>query len=125
MKDKQNMKVIVVLAIAIAVVFGVLLIAYCICKRKNLRGNITFFDQLWKKYQGKVEKLRWLLIAFEQVKHVTSPGLCLVVKLKKIQENLGFLQFFSILKIEILYIFIYIVFFFLNQMLMRHFLFNI
>ena len=103
MEDKQKMKVIAAVAIAVAVVFGVLLIAYSICKRKNFGGNITFFDQLWKKYQGKVEKLRWLLIAFEQVKHVTSPGLCLVVKLKKIQENLGFLQFFSILKIEILY----------------------
>ena len=109
MKDKQKMKVIVVvaIAIAIAVVFGVLLIAYCICKRKNLRGNVAFFDPLWKKYQGKVGKLRWLLIAFEQVKHVTSPGLCLVVKLKKIQENLGFPQFFSILKIEILIFFFF------------------
>ena len=63
MKDKQKMKVIVVVAIAIAVVFGVLLIAYCICNRKNLRGNVTFFDPLWKKYQGKVEKLHWLLVA--------------------------------------------------------------
>ena len=83
MKDKRKMKVIVVVAIAIAVIIGVLLIAYSICKRKNFGGNITFFDQLWKKYQGKVEKLRWLLVAFEQVKHVTSPGLCLVVKVQK------------------------------------------
>ena len=51
-KDKQNMKLIVVLAIAIAVVFGVLLIAYCICKRKTLRGNVTFFYPLWKKISG-------------------------------------------------------------------------
>ena len=66
------------------------------------------FTHFGKKYQGKVEKLRWLLIAFEQVKLVTSPGLCLVVKLKKKKKNLGFLPFFSILKIEILYIYIYI-----------------
>ena len=75
-----------------------------------------------KKYHGKVEKLRWLLIAFEQIKHVTSPGLCLVIKLKKIQENLGFLPFFSILKIEILKFFFEIfIFYFSNQMLTRHF----
>ena len=54
----------------------------------------------------------WLLIAFEQVKRVISPRLCLVVRLKKNkQENLGFLQFFSILKIEIL-IFSFVFFFF-------------
>ena len=98
MKDKQKMKVIVVVAIAIAVVFGVLLIAYCICKRKNLRGNVAFFDPLWKKYQGKVGKLRWLLIAFEQVKLVTSPGLCLVVKLKKKKRKFGIPTIFFYLK---------------------------
>ena len=100
MKDKQKMKVIVVvaIAIAIAVVFGVLLIAYCICKRKNLRGNVAFFDPLWKKYQGKVGKLRWLLIAFEQVKHVTSPGLCLVVKSKKKKRKFGIPTIFFYLK---------------------------
>ena len=98
MKDKQKMKVIVVVAIAIAVVFGVLLIAYCIYKRKNLRGNVSFFDPLWKKYQGKVEKLRWLLIAFEQVKHVTSPGLCLVVKVQKNTRKFGISTIFFYLK---------------------------
>ena len=100
MKDKQKMKVIVVvaIAIAIAVVFGVLLIAYCICKRKNLRGNVAFFDPLWKKYQGKVGKLRWLLIAFEQVKLVTSPGLCLVVRVQKNTRKFGIPKIFFYLK---------------------------
>ena len=45
---------------------------------------------------------------------------------KKRKENLGFLQFFSILKIEILiFFFVFCVFFFFsNQMLTRHF-FNV
>ena len=53
------------------------------------------------------------MIAFEQVKHVTSPELCLVVRFKKIQENLGFLKFFSILKIEKLKFMVFILFYFI------------
>jgi hypothetical protein len=51
-KDKSKRKVIVIVlvAITIAVVFGVFLTAYCICKRTNFRGNITFSDPLWKRY---------------------------------------------------------------------------
>ena len=41
---------IVLVAITIAVVFGVFLTAYCICKRTNFRGNITFSDPLWNTY---------------------------------------------------------------------------
>ena len=56
------------------------------------------FTHFGKKYQGKVEKLRWLLIAFEQVKLVTSPGLCLVVKLKKEKRKFGIPTIFFYLK---------------------------
>ncbi|KAL4619326.1 hypothetical protein ACB092_06G070900 [Castanea dentata] len=38
-KNKRKMKVIVIIVVAIAVVFGVLLIPYCICRRKNLRDE--------------------------------------------------------------------------------------
>ena len=51
--DKQKMKARVVVAIAIAVVFGVLLIAYCICKRKNFRGNITSLTHFGKNNMVK------------------------------------------------------------------------
>nr|XP_023913127.1 G-type lectin S-receptor-like serine/threonine-protein kinase At4g27290 [Quercus suber]POF09669.1 receptor-like serine/threonine-protein kinase sd1-8 [Quercus suber] len=40
LKNKQKRKVIVIVAVAIAVVFGVLLIPYCICKWKSLRDNM-------------------------------------------------------------------------------------
>ncbi|KAK4576400.1 hypothetical protein RGQ29_027098 [Quercus rubra] len=40
-KKKQKMKVIVIVVVAIAVVFGVLLIPYCICRRKNLRVYVV------------------------------------------------------------------------------------
>ena len=112
MEDKQKMKVIAAVAIAVAVVFGVLLIAYSICKRKNFRGNITFFDQLWKKYQGRVEKLRWLFIAFEQVKHVTCPGLSLVVKVQKNTRKFGIPTIFFYFKIWDIKIFFVFFFFF-------------
>jgi flagellar basal body-associated protein FliL len=49
-KQKKNVIVIVLVALVIAVVFGVLLIPYCIYKRTNTRGNITFSDQHWKRY---------------------------------------------------------------------------
>ncbi|KAL4642608.1 hypothetical protein ACB092_02G031900 [Castanea dentata] len=39
-KDKQKMKVIVIVVVAIAVVFGVLLILYCISKRTNFREKL-------------------------------------------------------------------------------------
>ncbi|KAM3696566.1 hypothetical protein ACJW31_06G049100 [Castanea mollissima] len=39
-KNKRKMKVIVIIVVAIAVVFGVLLIPYCICRRKNLRDKM-------------------------------------------------------------------------------------
>ena len=39
-----------------------------------------------------------LLIAFEQVKHVTSPGLCLVVKSKKKKRKFGIPTIFFYLK---------------------------
>ncbi|KAL0001010.1 hypothetical protein SO802_014791, partial [Lithocarpus litseifolius] len=39
-KNRQKMKVIVIVVVAIAVVFGVLLIPYCICGRKNLRDKM-------------------------------------------------------------------------------------
>ncbi|XP_075665926.1 G-type lectin S-receptor-like serine/threonine-protein kinase At4g27290 isoform X5 [Castanea sativa] len=48
-KDKQKMKVIVIVVVAIAVVFGVLLILYCISKRSNFRAekleNNVMIDQ--------------------------------------------------------------------------------
>ena len=44
------MKVIVIVVVAIAAVFGVLLIPYCISKRTNFRGNISFSDPPWKRY---------------------------------------------------------------------------
>nr|POF09667.1 putative serine/threonine-protein kinase receptor [Quercus suber] len=47
-KNKQKMKVIVIVVVAIAVVFGVLLIPYCICRTKNLRDqmeNSIMLDQ--------------------------------------------------------------------------------
>ncbi|XP_030955620.1 G-type lectin S-receptor-like serine/threonine-protein kinase At4g27290 [Quercus lobata] len=48
-KDKQKMKVIVIVVVAIAVVFGVLLILYCISKRTNIRAekleNNVMIDQ--------------------------------------------------------------------------------
>ncbi|KAK4587261.1 hypothetical protein RGQ29_024110 [Quercus rubra] len=44
-KYKQKMKVIVIVVVAIAIVFGVLLIPYCICKRSNFRGeDLISFD---------------------------------------------------------------------------------
>ncbi|XP_023912663.2 receptor-like serine/threonine-protein kinase SD1-8 isoform X2 [Quercus suber] len=39
-KQKMKMKVIVIVVVAIAVVFGVLSIPYCICKRSNFRDPI-------------------------------------------------------------------------------------
>nr|POE76347.1 receptor-like serine/threonine-protein kinase sd1-8 [Quercus suber] len=47
-KDKQKMKVIMIVVVAIAVVFGVLLITYCISKRTNFREkmeNNVIIDQ--------------------------------------------------------------------------------
>nr|XP_023912662.1 G-type lectin S-receptor-like serine/threonine-protein kinase At4g27290 isoform X1 [Quercus suber] len=44
-KQKMKMKVIVIVVVAIAVVFGVLSIPYCICKRSNFRGDdLISFD---------------------------------------------------------------------------------
>ncbi|KAL4619322.1 hypothetical protein ACB092_06G070600 [Castanea dentata] len=40
LKNKQKRRVIVIVVVAIAVVFGVLLIPYCIWKRKSLRDNM-------------------------------------------------------------------------------------
>ena len=42
------MKVIVIVVVAIAVVFGVLFIPYCISKRTKVRGNISFSDPFGK-----------------------------------------------------------------------------
>uniref|UniRef100_A0A7N2MA32 Uncharacterized protein n=1 Tax=Quercus lobata TaxID=97700 RepID=A0A7N2MA32_QUELO len=42
LKNQQKRKVIVIVAVAIAVVFGVFLIPYCIWKRKSLRESVAF-----------------------------------------------------------------------------------
>uniref|UniRef100_A0A7N2M8C9 Uncharacterized protein n=1 Tax=Quercus lobata TaxID=97700 RepID=A0A7N2M8C9_QUELO len=57
-KDKKKMKVIVIVVVAIAVVFGVLLITYCICKRTNFREkleNNVMIDQNIKGQSEDVE----------------------------------------------------------------------
>ncbi|KAK4576434.1 hypothetical protein RGQ29_027123 [Quercus rubra] len=44
-KNKQKMIVIMIVVVAIAIVFGVLLIPYCICKRSNFKGeDLISFD---------------------------------------------------------------------------------
>ncbi|KAL4619441.1 hypothetical protein ACB092_06G079600 [Castanea dentata] len=56
-QDKQKMKVIVAVATVIAVVFGVLLIAYCICKRKNFREKMRDKGMIDQNIDGQSEDL--------------------------------------------------------------------
>ncbi|XP_030932608.1 G-type lectin S-receptor-like serine/threonine-protein kinase At4g27290 isoform X2 [Quercus lobata] len=56
-KDKQKMKVIIVVVVAIAVVLGVLLIPYCICKRRNSREKMENNVMIDQNTEGQSEDL--------------------------------------------------------------------
>ncbi|XP_075653984.1 G-type lectin S-receptor-like serine/threonine-protein kinase At4g27290 [Castanea sativa] len=56
-KDKQKMKVIVIVVVAIAVVFGVLLIPYCISKRANIREKLENNVMIDQDIEGQSEDM--------------------------------------------------------------------
>nr|POE73309.1 g-type lectin s-receptor-like serine/threonine-protein kinase [Quercus suber] len=56
-KDKQKMKVIVIVVVAIAVVFGVLLIPYCISKRANFREKMENNVMIDQNIEGQSEDM--------------------------------------------------------------------
>nr|XP_023913316.1 G-type lectin S-receptor-like serine/threonine-protein kinase At4g27290 isoform X1 [Quercus suber]POF09452.1 g-type lectin s-receptor-like serine/threonine-protein kinase [Quercus suber] len=56
-KDKQKMKVIVIVVVAIAVVFGVLLIPYCISKRTNYREKMENHVMIDQNIEGQSEDM--------------------------------------------------------------------
>ncbi|KAF3958095.1 hypothetical protein CMV_016960 [Castanea mollissima] len=56
-KDKQKMKVIVIVVVAIAVVFGVLLIPYCINKRANIREKLENNVMIDQDIEGQSEDM--------------------------------------------------------------------
>ncbi|KAF3972492.1 hypothetical protein CMV_004011 [Castanea mollissima] len=56
-KDKQKVKVIVIVVVAIAVVFGVLLIPYCICKRTNFREKMENNVMIDQNIEGQSEDM--------------------------------------------------------------------
>ncbi|KAF3956695.1 hypothetical protein CMV_018206 [Castanea mollissima] len=56
-KDKQKMKVIVIVVVAIAVVFGVLLILYCISKRTNFREKLENNVMIDQDIEGQSEDM--------------------------------------------------------------------
>ncbi|XP_030929334.1 receptor-like serine/threonine-protein kinase SD1-8 [Quercus lobata] len=57
LKNQQKRKVIVIVAVAIAVVFGVFLIPYCIWKRKSLRDNMENNEMLDQNIELQSEDL--------------------------------------------------------------------
>ncbi|XP_075653985.1 G-type lectin S-receptor-like serine/threonine-protein kinase At4g27290 [Castanea sativa] len=56
-KDKQKMKVIVIVVVAIAVVFGVLLIPYCISTRANIREKLENNVMIDQDIEGQSEDI--------------------------------------------------------------------
>ena len=98
MKHRQKIKVIVVVAIAITVVFGVLLIAYCIYNRKNFKG--TFFDPLWEKYHGKLVMWKNYVCFLRKSNKSLVQDCVWLSRFKKNTRKFGIPKnFFSILKI--------------------------
>ncbi|KAK4587115.1 hypothetical protein RGQ29_024015 [Quercus rubra] len=56
-KDKQKMKVIVIVVVAIAVVFGVLLLTYCISKRSKFREKMENNVMIDQNIEGQSEDM--------------------------------------------------------------------